>query len=254
MKTQSLPLFFSPSPLISDSRIELSVEETRHLYQSRRITPGYSIELINGKGVRSEGTFVGLTNGRQAVIHIGPCHTIERSLPRVECFFPIIRLPRLEIALEKLTELGIDAIHFYHGTYSIPFSDRAFRQKSDRWQALMAAAMKQSRQPYQPEITYSSSLENAISLCRSEFRLVPLETRSGTSLVYHVETALTHDNLACIIGAEGGFSPDEIEWMTSHQCRFASLGHSILRTETAAILTAGLLKTLVRKENSLCQN
>ena len=158
------------------------------------------------------------------------------------------------MALEKLTELGIDAIHFYHGAYSIPFSERTFRQKSDRWHSLMVAAMKQSRHPYQPEITYSSNLENAMSQSHSEFRLVPLEDRSGTSLGRHLETAPIHDTLTCIIGAEGGFSPEEIEWMTSHQCRFTTLGQSILRSETAAILTAGLLKTLVRKENSLCQN
>lgn len=244
MKTQILPLFFTTLPLVPFQDILLSPNETRHLTQSRRINTGQPVMIINGQGIRAEGTFGSLTTKKQAMIRISSCQSIDRRLPWVECFFPLIRLPRLEIALEKMTELGIDAIHFYHGHYSIPFSENAFQQKLHRWHSLMIAALKQSGHAYMPELTYSPDLLTAMKLSRTVFWLVPLETHSGQSFHHCLTRACTHLSLACIIGAEGGFSPEEIQWMEQHHCLFADMGPTILRSETAAILISGLLKTL----------
>ncbi len=219
-------LFYSEQ--ITEDLITLSGEEHQHCTKVLRKSDGI-IWITDGKGklFKTEQVLkdrhhsqyrILQTNTNQAVyshIHIGVS--------------PTKNISRFEWCLEKLVELGILHIH--------PFiSEHSERDKLryDRLEKIMLSAMKQSLQTHKP-ILYPLM----------DFRSLLVDSPKKKFLAYvpERETSIVSYQDECIlfIGPEGGFSQEEIDYVQG-KIQMVSLGKTRLRTETAAIVGASLLR------------
>lgn len=143
---------------------------------------------------------------------------------------------RMEWMVEKLVEIGIDKIFFIQ-------SEKSERSKInlERFEKKAISAMKQSLRCYLPEIRIFTFDE----ICQLSF---------DKKFIAHCEDSqktlwdgnLSKENLdtLLLIGPEGDFSINEIEFSLSNNFIPVSLGNFRLRTETAAIYSAAKFQSL----------
>ncbi len=140
---------------------------------------------------------------------------------------------KLELVLQKGTEIGFDRLTIFTGE----FSQSKHKINDERLQKIAIEAAEQSENFYIPEITHEASLQEALERRSSQYLAAMERSTENESLL---ETQL-HDDVTIIVGPEGGFSDAEKQLIQKLNIQSVTLGDSILRNETAAILGLGLL-------------
>ncbi|HAO92578.1 MAG: hypothetical protein A2X99_01820 [Deltaproteobacteria bacterium GWB2_55_19] len=158
--------------------------------------------------------------------------TLLQALPEKE---------RMEIIIQKTTELGVSTIVPFKSEKSISIDERdSVQKKSHRWQAVALKAAKQSRRPDIPSVGPFCSFEDAL---RTDAGLkIMLWEKGGLP---SLKTVLRGYNglgpVAVLSGPEGGFTDEEAEAARKAGFVPVSLGNRILRTETSAIAAMGII-------------
>lgn len=149
---------------------------------------------------------------------------------------------KLELIIQKTVELGVAEILPVQMSRSIVKLDKK-SAKVERWTAISESAAKQSKRNSIPfvsaPLTFTETLERAK---KSDLFLVPYESEEGMqSTVDALSLIKKGMSVSVLIGPEGGFSENEIKQAMDAGAKIISLGKRILRTETAAILSVGML-------------
>lgn len=234
-----MQLFYTPDILENPF---LSEEESVHCVRVLRKTEGDKIDLTDGKG--------NFYKARIAESHPKHCcvELIETlPQPRHEgaihvAIAPTKNLDRMEWMVEKLTEIGVDGIHFLNTR----FSERKVL-KTDRITKIAISAMKQSERATLPAIGELTQFKEFIQygipqgvdhryICHCHN-----EEEAGTRLLLRDLTS-KNDQSIVFIGPEGDFSIEEVKYAAEQGFKAVSLGDMRLRTETAGLVAALTLK------------
>ena len=215
----------------------LSEEDSRHALRSLRLRPGDQVSLADGNGTVAEGRLMEEANG-QAAVEVGGVYRVVRRRPVVSIALAPPKGDRLAWAVQKLAELGVDATILIRTEHSVRAwgEDRAGRAVA-RLEAVAREAAMQSRRPFLMEVRPPVPLEEALNSGGAP--LVALW--EGASEPLSACLPLEAGGIRLVVGPEGGFSEREVETMRRAGTALASLGSSILRTETAAIVGAALV-------------
>jgi 16S rRNA (uracil1498-N3)-methyltransferase len=131
---------------------------------------------------------------------------------------------------EKCVELGLHKISLITCDHS---ERKSFRM--DRLRKKMIAAMKQSQQPFAPELTETIiPFRKFIQLSPDNEQIIMAHIREGHP-TEHLKNLPLNGDTCIMIGPEGDFSKGEIEWALSMGVKTVSLGPHRLRTETAGL-------------------
>jgi 16S rRNA (uracil1498-N3)-methyltransferase len=200
-------------------RPELDEADRRHLERSLRMRPGAAVTVSDGAGAWRT-VRLGPTLEPE-----GPVQAEERPRPGLVVGFAPVKGDRADLVVQKLTELGVDAIVPLITERSVVRWDgeRAARHL-ERHRRIVREAAMQSRNPWPPTV------EDQLPLDRF------LAARPDAALADPGGTAPLEGCTAVAIGPEGGFAPGELEGRST-----VRLPGRILRTETAAIAAAVLL-------------
>ena len=225
----ALKSVYLPSPNIQNGIITITEEEHRHLVVSRA-EPGELVEVFDGTG----------QVWRCQIVEAGKRQTSarvkdERVLPAPKLNLilgqALIRAAAFELALEKAVEVGVTRV--------IPFlasRSNAVSEKHDRWQRIIVEAAKQSKRYHLPVVDSAMKFGQILKLPATS-RILFAE-RDGGSL----KSALAGAPVLFLIGPEGGWTDDELRSATDAGFSLVSLGAGILRSETAAIVGASLIR------------
>lgn len=228
--------FYTPSHLITLRDLTLEGDEFVHLTHVMRKKPGDAIRVVNGAGTAYDATVAEISK-RTARCEITGTHTRLHE-PELDVTLGVAILKnasRFDVLVEKVTELGVNIIVPLTTERTIPR-----HAKTDRWQKLALAAMKQSGRCVLPAVRNLTRFEDFIaSADQHSIKLIPHE-KADRSLVSLVKSA-TSNAIAICIGPEGGFSDDEITFASGRGFSPAGLGQMRLRTETAAIAAMALI-------------
>jgi 16S rRNA (uracil1498-N3)-methyltransferase len=205
----------------------LSTDDQHHLLKVLRVKSTDQITMSDGVGnwITATLTKDGDVRATSELFEVAPP---KWSL----CIaFAPVKGEKPELIVQKLTELGIDEIIPLAPTArSVVRWDAAKAEKqTSRLQRVANEASMQSRRVWLPVVHPVTQLADLVS--RSE---VAFAEPGG------VEVASVHRTI--VVGPEGGFAPDELNGSVSR----VSLGESVLRAETAAIV-AGALMTRCRR-------
>jgi 16S rRNA (uracil1498-N3)-methyltransferase len=149
---------------------------------------------------------------------------------------------RMELIIQKATELGVSAILAFKSKRSISLEEREEKQKkAHRWQQIAIKAVQQSRRAKVPEVSYCPTFRQALETCKDQGIKIMLYEREGTSLK-DVVTDSFDRRVYAIVGPEGGFTEAEVKMAEEEGFVPIKLGQRILRTETASITLVGILQ------------
>ncbi|MFZ3073289.1 MAG: RsmE family RNA methyltransferase [Thermodesulfobacteriota bacterium] len=172
----------------------------------------------------------------------------EKTNLRVILLQALPEKERMELIIQKTTELGVHRIIPFKSEKSTSLKERDLKQeKSLRWEDVALKAAKQSRRPDIPEIVPYCAFKEAISFCDKTSLKIMLKQGSGImSLKEFLKNipplANGRNEAALLVGPEGGFSEEEAQEAEKAGFTGVSLGSSILRTETAAIIGVGIMR------------
>jgi 16S rRNA (uracil1498-N3)-methyltransferase len=230
-------IFVAPDQLVAG---ELTVRGDEHHYLSRvrRARPGDAVELVDGAGRRAAATIARLSDGETTLI-AGPPEAIAAALPFVRALVPLIKGDRMELCIEKLVEVGADAVVVWPAARSVPRLDDARRDaRIERYRAIAQAAARQSGRAQVPEIAAAASLDDALAALPGGRRLV-LDPTSTAALDAGDATDVT-----VVSGPEGGLAPEELDRLTGFTR--LGLGPRVLRAETAPVVAVALIRAATR--------
>ena len=162
-----------------------------------------------------------------------PCEVVlYQALPKAD---------KMELIITKAVELGATRIVPVSAKRSVVKleGDKASK-KITRWNTISEAAAKQSKRAIIPEVSNVMTMEEALNDCRLfEAKIIPYELSDPDSMNETrkmIGGIAPGSKIAVFIGPEGGFAEEEIEMAVKAGFTPVTLGHRILRTETAGLV------------------
>ncbi|WP_051261180.1 16S rRNA (uracil(1498)-N(3))-methyltransferase [Desulfovibrio inopinatus] len=212
----------------------LSGHEAGHLLRVLRAKPGQTIRLFDGQG--RAGLFRIIQTDRAcARLECLEMHTMDRPAQRIHLAVGFGKTSRRAWFLEKCVELEATSVTFWQARRS---QGRVPTMVKTSWTDNLIAGAKQSDNPFLPELDVApgGSAEIIRRFPNTSSRYILCQ--DGTPITAAEMTA--PGDHAVVIGPEGGFDPDEIDAFSHAGFTKRSLGHRVLRWETAALMCLGL--------------
>jgi 16S rRNA (uracil1498-N3)-methyltransferase len=149
---------------------------------------------------------------------------------------------RMEMIIQKATELGVSAILPFQSQRSISLKEREAKQKkAHRWQHIAVRAVQQSRRARVPYVGKCRAFQEVLEDCREDGVRIVLWEREGRDLKSVVRQHPAQ-KIYVMVGPEGGFAADEVTLAREKGFIPVKVGQRILRTETAAITLVAILQ------------
>jgi 16S rRNA (uracil1498-N3)-methyltransferase len=243
--------FFISSESIDESTgtIRILGDDVGHIHSVLRMKPGEEILLCTGmEGDQTDYLcrIEGYSDGAVLTKIISKNQSQQELSSRLYLFQGLPKADKLESIIQKSVELGIYRIVPTQMTRCIVKPDsKKTAKKAARWNAIALAAAKQSKRGIVPKVTEPVSFLEALELARPlDHIVVPYEGSEG---IEHTRAVLASvqpgESCGIFIGPEGGFDEKEINMLRDIGGEIVTLGHRILRTETAgpAVLSALML-------------
>lgn len=226
--------------LATGGAVTLDGDEARHAVVVKRILIGEQIALTDGAGTTVRATVVETAKSSLSAT-IDEVRTVEPEMPRVVVVQAIPKGDRGELAVEMLTEVGVDVIVPWAAGRSVAVwrGDRASKSLA-KWRSTAREAAKQARRSWFPEVTEMVGLEEVVALLKNASVPVVLhEAASGPLADLPVPG---RGEIVIVVGPEGGISDEELAAFAQVGAEPVRLGSSVLRTSTAGVAaTAALL-------------
>ena len=216
----------------------LPQEEAGHAIRVLRLKEGDTIFLIDGEGGIHQAQVTLATNKKceYQITESLPCSSPQFPTRIHIAIAPTKMMERMEWMAEKATEIGIDELSFLESQYS---ERRTMR--CDRIEKTVISAMKQSRKAWKPVINDLMPLKKFLDAPREGRKFIchchneiPRKDLNKEILSHKGEAS--QKDVTILIGPEGDFSKEEVEYALTLGYESVSLGESRLRTETAALV------------------
>ncbi|MGZ4867422.1 MAG: RsmE family RNA methyltransferase [Candidatus Angelobacter sp.] len=214
---------------VERDRAWLLGSNANHLFRVLRVKVGQEFDVA-ANGVLRSAKVISATH-EQVEFELG-AEVESSALPQITVYLSIFKFDRLEWALEKLTELGVSRVVPMIAQRTEEHLAKAAAKRVERWRKIAREASQQARRIAPPEIAEPAALKKAISEAQGS-RIVLSESEERVSLKQALSDCTPP--LALAFGPEGGWTEAEVEMFKAAGWKSASLGHTILRAETAAI-------------------
>lgn len=217
--------------LVNETQAVLTPEDSVHCTRVMRKSNGQRLQFTDGKG----HLYHGIISNIDKIVHLEV--TEKESIPPLPYTLDLVIAPtknisRIESLVEKATEFGINSIKAI-------WTHRSERKKirEDRLKKIALSAMKQSKKVYLPEIKASSKFTDHIASSDLKFIAHCNEEFERQNLAKIIQA---QHHIEILIGPEGDFDTEEIEWAHAQGYQSVHLGPHRLRTETAGLFIAAL--------------
>lgn len=227
-----------------ESTATLSGTTAQHLVRVLRAQAGMEFDIVAGDRVR-RGAIVEIKSTCVDFV-LGDEVDAEPALP-VTLLLAVFKFDRMEWAIEKATELGVERIVPLLARRTEKHLAQAAVSRVERWRRIAREAAQQSRRSDTMVVSDPISVSNAVKDEPQESRLLLAEREQVTSLRQGIEEGdrAGLNRLRLAVGPEGGWTIEEEALFAAEGWKAASLGPRILRAETAAIAAVSLVAALL---------
>ena len=222
-------LCVTPSRLVA-GRVTIDGDDHAYLFRVRRLAVGDAVVLFDGAGREAPAVAVEIGPAR-AVLEVEAPRDVPRPSPHISVVQAALKGERMDWCIEKLVEVGADAITVVETARTVVRLDDERRAKRQtRHQRIAQEAARQSGRADVPAVTSVATLAQALPMLAADVRLVA-DPSSDTPLLRAVPP--TAESVVLLIGPEGGLDADEVAAAVAAGCVPISLGATVLRAETA---------------------
>jgi 16S rRNA (uracil1498-N3)-methyltransferase len=233
------PVFVATTEQLNHASVVLEGGEAHHAAASRRLRVGERVVVTDGLGTAATGTIVDAARSR-VVVEVERRETQPAATPRVTIVQAIPKGERAELAVELMTEVGVDTIVPFAAARCVVRWDAERAERGvQRWRTTAREAAKQSRRWWFPDVTEVARLADVARLV-NEADLALVLHEVADLPVSHV--AVPDDgHLVLVVGPEGGLADDEVTTLVDAGAHAVRLGPTVLRSSTAGVVAATAL-------------
>jgi 16S rRNA (uracil1498-N3)-methyltransferase len=229
-------------PLTAPGDIWLTGPEGRHAVSVRRMRTGEDVVLTDGAGTGAYGTVTAVEGKDRLQVAVTDVSTEPEPQPRITVVQALPKGDRGELAVETMTETGVDVIVPWKASRCITqWRGERGAKSLAKWRATAREAGKQSRRLRFPQVAEPVTTA----------QLAPLLSGAAFAAVLHEEGAVplataplpVRGDIVLVVGPEGGVAPDESAAFAEAGAAPHRLGATVLRTSTAGTAAAAALLT-----------
>jgi 16S rRNA (uracil1498-N3)-methyltransferase len=222
---------------LGPGQVQLTENDSRHALRSLRLRPGDEVSLADGRGRVARGRLGSERNGL-GIVRVEEVSRVARPSPGLSVAFAAPKGDRLSWAVQKLAELGIDGAMVIRSARSVrEVPDERAERALARLRTVAREAAMQSRQPFVMDVTGGPRLEDLLAEKETSTLMLAQAGQRDLRHLLPREPGLVR----LLVGPEGGWTDQEVDAARQAGAGVWSLGPSILRTETAAVVGASLV-------------
>ena len=244
MSDANPPRLLVSASLTSGVELDLPEQAARHV-SVLRLREGDAVTLFDGHG-GEYGAILMTVSRKLVTARTTQFLPVSRESPlRITLAQCISGGDRMDLALQKATELGVHSIIPLQSERSVvKLRDERAEKKLSHWQHVVASACEQCGRNTVPEVKAPIEIHAWLqsigeSTPDQSIRLL-LAPESKSSLSSHAR----HTAVTLLIGPEGGLAPHEATAAIRHSFQAIHLGPRVLRTETAPLAAIAALQVL----------
>ena len=240
--------FFVEPDQIGEKEIWIEGSDVNHIKNVLRMEPGEKITVSSGEDGKEYFCRIRELLEDQILAEILEIKEASSELPsKIALFQGLPKSDKMELIIQKAVELGAyEIVPMATRRAVVKLDQKKAENKCKRWNAISESAAKQSKRTVIPNVAGVLSFHEAVDYAVKTYDLcvIPYELSKGMEqtrkLLFGVRPG---ESVAVLIGPEGGFEESEIAYAQEKGIIPITLGHRILRTETAglAVLSALML-------------
>jgi 16S rRNA (uracil1498-N3)-methyltransferase len=239
----TLPRFFVSGIYDLGDRPELEASDVRKAYVVLRKRDGDEVEIVDSSG-RSYAARLNFENDGVRAFAIVESQRRAAVVPslRITLAQAIPKGQKMDYVVGKATELGVERVIAFASERTIGAGVRD--GKVERWTRVARSAAMQCGRNDVPEIVGPLEICELIERVRTATRtLVAWEVADARPLRERLPELLAGiSEVLLVIGPEGGLTHGEVGDLSAAGAAVVSLGHRILRTETAGLVACSALR------------
>ena len=227
-------------PLAVGQTVSLPEEVANHLVRVMRLREGDGCVLFNGDGHDYSATLVE-SGKREARVQVVAAQPVDNESPLpVTLLQGIARGEKMDLILQKATELGVQAIVPVNAERTEVKLDAARAEKRlAHWRSVVVSACGQSGRARVPSVAPPLGVQEAARAMPGAALKLTLDPQ-GEHRLSTLES--TPGGVVIAIGPEGGWSPRDRQALAAAGFQGLQLGPRILRTETAGLAAIAALQ------------
>ncbi len=233
-----MPRIIIPSVTLSPQKeVRISDKDAHYLINVLRLKKADLLHILDDRGNVHSAEIISI-NKKEVIAKIKGTEKVntESSLKLI-LVQSILKGEKMDLVIQKATELGVKEIYPVISSRTIARST----EKYERWHKIAKESVRQCGRTEIPAIHKPILFEDFLRLMDERFKgfIFYEDSKKGLKEIIPAQRV---SQIYCIMGPEGGFSPDEINMAASKGFIQAGLGPRILRAETATITALGLLQ------------
>jgi len=244
--------FVTPQQICGERIYMTDIDDIKHLSRVLRLKEGDFVDVSDTKEYEYRCRIEDVRCDQVTLrIHDKQSFAKEPRL-RVTLYQGIPKQGKMETIIQKNVELGVHRIVPVFTKRTVVTDSRGnFGKKIQRWQKVSAEAVKQCKRGIIPEVAEAVTFEEMVEQSAAEHDLVLFlfEDEQETTVKQVLRqsrekfaaSGRTIDSVALLIGPEGGFSSEEAQAIIASGACCATLGKTILRTETAGMAALAMV-------------
>jgi 16S rRNA (uracil1498-N3)-methyltransferase len=224
------------------AQVRLEAAAAAHVTRVLRLGVGDAVTLFNGDGADYPARVSAVGRGMVEAEVMGRTAARAESPLAVTLVQGIARTERMDLVLQKSTELGVAAIQPVVTARSVVRLDAAGgARKLGHWRGIAIAACEQCGRARVPEVAEPVTLATHLAAPPRAARRLLLAPDADMSLAAQAPGT---GSIELLVGPEGGLDDGEREAALAAGYRACRLGPRILRSETAAIAALAILQSV----------
>lgn len=228
--------FFVDKGMIIDGGAKIEGDDAAHISKVLRLRRGDEIIVCDGNGFEYVCS-ISSVDKKEVECRIQEIREVVSEPPvKVDLYQAMPKASKMDLIVQKCTELGIYNIIPMDTERVVVRMEKKndFMNKVSRWKKIAQEAAKQSGRGRIPDISDPVKYDDAVENLKDyDLVIMPYEKEESTGLKEALRCKNKINNVAILIGPEGGFTEDEVNKAKGNGAVSVTLGPRILRTETA---------------------
>lgn len=237
--------FFVDDPgAFSDRSVVITGEDVNHVKNVLRLKENDELIVSDGRGRDYHCRISGITNEEVVADICDICDNFSELSTEITLFQGFPKGDKMELIIQKTVELGVMRIvPVMTKRTVVKLDDKKAKKKTERYNMIAESAAKQSGRGMIPEVTMPVSFAEAVSMAEKlDMNIIPYEEAEGVEYSRNIIKSIKgKKSLGIFIGPEGGFAREEVEKALDAGASAITLGHRILRTETAGMAVVSII-------------
>lgn len=236
----SAPRFHVPEAA-PGARLHLPEHSAHHAREVLRLRAGSSVRVFDGRGAEYDAVLDLVARQGVTARVTGPAEPRPESPLQVTLALSPLKGDRMELVVQKATELGVAAVHPVITARTDAAARPALKgSRQERWDKVASGAAEQCGRAVVPLVAPTVVLDEFLRAVPPGLRLLFLEVPGQPGL----RTLPAAREVVALVGPAGGWDPREVDRLAAAGFQPVGLGPRVLRAETAAVAVLVALQAL----------